>query len=184
MLKNNDNVVSKNLPIYFIWFGSDVPPKYFGNLQRTAETNKSRDIILVYSREHLPENNRKNIDSMESISIDDIKTKVALERNSNTKNLFKIDVYKMELDKQDERIYDLYKQMFEQNTFLGKSYPLCATSDIIRLPLINITGGIYFDMDTKVTGEIGDLDSKYGFDFNNYFDNIKLDVAAADILST
>ncbi|WP_339045787.1 hypothetical protein [Candidatus Mesenet endosymbiont of Agriotes lineatus] len=37
MLTNNDNVVSDNLPMYFIWFGSDVPPKYFDNLLKAAE---------------------------------------------------------------------------------------------------------------------------------------------------
>ncbi|WP_339047384.1 glycosyltransferase [Candidatus Mesenet endosymbiont of Phosphuga atrata] len=176
---HTNNVVSDNLPIYFIWFGSDAPPKYFGNLQRAAETNKSRDIILVYSEKHLPQDNRKNIDSLESISIDDIKTRVELKRDTSTQNLFKIDVYekkmKMELDKQDERIYPLLKWRFSSAACNKegeemKSFRFWTTSDFMRLPLINITGGIYFDMDTEITGEIGDIKIKRGFNYNYRFE--------------
>lgn len=167
---NSNTVVSDNLPIYFIWFGSDIPQKYFGNLLRAAETNKSRDIILVYSEKHLPKDNRKNIDNIENIKINEIKERVELKRDSETKNLFKIDVYGMELDKQDEKIYDLLNRVFKaRHSCNGKeslSYKYCIASDLIRLPLLNITGGVYFDIDTEVTGEVGNLKTKSELGFN------------------
>ncbi len=168
-----DNIVSDNLPIYFIWFGSDIPSEYFGNLKDAADENKSRDIILVYSEKHLLKDNRKNIDSMESMSFDDIKAGIDKKRNGNTRNLWKIDVYDMKLDEQvDVWIYDLLNKIFTTKFSINneekKSFKYCAASDIIRLPLLNITGGIYFDVDTEITGEIGNIESKKGFNF--YFD--------------
>lgn len=177
MHTNNDNVVSDNLPIYFIWFGSDVPNvkevPYFDNLKNAAKYNKSRDIILVYSEKHLLQNNRKNIDSIESMSIDKIKKRVKLKKDSRTKNLFKIDVYDMELDKQDRRIYDLLDKAFAANFFDSvkgevKSFKYCIASDLIRLPLLNITGGIYLDMDTEIIGKVERIESKNSFGIHCY----------------
>ncbi|WP_339048386.1 glycosyltransferase [Candidatus Mesenet endosymbiont of Phosphuga atrata] len=173
ILKNNDHVVSDNLPIYFVWLGSDIPPKFFNNLKRTTDTNKTRDVILVYSKKYLPKNNRKNIDSIKAISIDDIKARIELVRNDNTENLWKTDVYDMELDKQYERIYNLLDQIFTANFFdYGeRTRRYCLAADLMKLPLINIIGGIYFDIDTEVIGAIGDIKSKKGFNIYYYNDN-------------
>ncbi|WP_339045655.1 glycosyltransferase [Candidatus Mesenet endosymbiont of Agriotes lineatus] len=160
---NNDNIVSDNLPIYFVWFGSDVPPKYFGNLLKAADTNKSRDIILVYSEKHLLPNNRKNIDRIENIKINEIKERVELKRDNETQNLWKIDVYDMELDKQ---IYPLLGKIFKVDTLKSTIGKFLAISDMIKLQIIDIVGGIYFDMDTEIIGEVGNLNTKYGFSFN------------------
>ncbi len=186
ILKSNNNIVSNNLPIYMIWFGSDIPPKYFSNLKRTADTNKTRDIILVYSRKHLPKDNRKNIDSIKTISVNDIKARVELVRNSDIENLWKIDAYDMELNKQDERIYNLLDQAFTTSLFSDKkSFRYCVASDLIRLPLINITGGIYFDMDAEITGEIGDFESKNGFNiFYYYKDDNTCDISSDPLIKT
>ncbi|WP_339045788.1 glycosyltransferase [Candidatus Mesenet endosymbiont of Agriotes lineatus] len=76
----------------------------------------------------------------------------------------------MGFNKQDERIYDLFNKVFKIYHFYKNqeqiSLKYCIASDLIRLPLLNITGGIYLDMDTEITGEIGALKSKYGFNFN------------------